>query len=32
MATDEYRLEQLANGQRLITERLDHLRSICLGF
>lgn len=32
MATDEYRLEQLANGQRLITEKLDHLRSICLGF
>ncbi len=32
MATDEYRLERLANGQRLITERLDHLRSICLGF
>jgi predicted Zn-dependent peptidase len=22
----------LSNGQRLITERLDHLRSICLGF
>ena len=32
MATDEYRLEQLANGQRLVTEKLDHLRSICLGF
>ncbi len=32
MSTDEYRLEQIANGQRLITERLDHLRSICLGF
>src|SRR5450756_1772689 len=25
-------MEELANGQRLITERLDHLRSICLGF
>lgn len=32
MPTDEYRLEQLSNGQRLITERLDHLRSVCLGF
>lgn len=32
MSTDEYRLEQLSNGQRLISERLDHLRSICLGF
>ena len=32
MATDEYRLERLGNGQRLITEKLDHLRSICLGF
>jgi len=30
--TDEYRLEQLPNGQRLITERLDRLRSVCLGF
>jgi predicted Zn-dependent peptidase len=30
--TDEYRLEQLSNGQRLITERLDHLRSVCMGF
>lgn len=29
---EEYRLEQLSNGQQLITERLDHLRSICLGF
>jgi len=29
---DEYRLEQLPNGQRLITEKLDHLRSVCLGF
>jgi Predicted Zn-dependent peptidases len=25
-------MQELANGQRLITERLDHLRSICLGF
>ncbi len=32
MPTDEYCLEQLSNGQRLITERLDHLRSVCLGF
>lgn len=32
MALDEHRLESLPNGQRLITERLDHLRSICLGF
>ena len=32
MPTDEYRLERLANGQRLITEKLDHLRSVCLGF
>jgi len=30
--TDEYRLEQLPNGQRLVTEKLDHLRSVCLGF
>jgi predicted Zn-dependent peptidase len=30
--TDEYRLEQLPNGQRLITEKLDRLRSVCLGF
>jgi predicted Zn-dependent peptidase len=28
----EYRLERLSNGQRLITEKLDHLRSVCLGF
>jgi predicted Zn-dependent peptidase len=27
-----YRLETLPNGQRLVTERLDHLRSVCLGF
>ena len=32
MSTDEYRLERLDNGQRLVTERLDHLRSVCLGF
>lgn len=32
MPTDEYRLEQLPNGQRLITEKLDRLRSVCLGF
>ncbi len=32
MPTDEYRLEQLSNGQRLITEKLDHLRSVCVGF
>ena len=32
MPTDEYRLERLANGQRLITEKLDHLRSVCMGF
>jgi predicted Zn-dependent peptidase len=30
--TDEYRLERLGNGQQLITERLDHLGSVCLGF
>jgi predicted Zn-dependent peptidase len=32
VSTDEYRLEELSNGQRLITEKLDHLRSVCLGF
>ena len=32
MSADEYRLENLPNGQRLITEKLDHLRSVCLGF
>jgi len=32
VSTDEYRLEPLANGQRLITEKLDHLKSVCLGF
>jgi predicted Zn-dependent peptidase len=30
--TDEYRLEELSNGQRLVTEKLDHLRSVCMGF
>jgi predicted Zn-dependent peptidase len=32
VSTDGYRLEQLPNGQRLITEKLDHLRSVCMGF
>jgi predicted Zn-dependent peptidase len=32
VTTDGYRLEQISNGQRLISEKLDHLRSICLGF
>ncbi len=32
MSTEGYRLEQLPNGQRLATEKLDHLRSVCLGF
>ena len=32
MSTDGYRLEQLPTGQRLITEKLDHLRSVCIGF
>ena len=32
MSTDEFRLENIANGQRLVTERLEHLRSVCLGF
>ena len=32
VSSDEYRLEHLPNGQRLVTERLDHLRSVCLGF
>ncbi len=32
MSADEYRLEYLPNGQRLITEKLDHIRSVCLGF
>jgi predicted Zn-dependent peptidase len=32
VSTDGYRLEQLPTGQRLITEKLDHLRSVCMGF
>ena len=32
MAAEEYRLEHLPNGQRLVTEKLDHVRSVCLGF
>ncbi len=32
MSTDEYRLERLPTGQRLITEKLGHLRSVCMGF
>ena len=32
MPTDGYRLEHLSNGQRLISEKLDHLRSVSLGF
>jgi predicted Zn-dependent peptidase len=32
VSANEYRLENLPNGQRLITEKLDHLRSVCLGF
>ena len=32
MATEEYRLDRLASGQSLITEKLDHLRSVCIGF
>jgi predicted Zn-dependent peptidase len=32
VSSDGYRLERLPNGQRLITEKLDHLRSVCLGF
>lgn len=32
MGTEEYRLEQLPTGQRLITERIDHVRSVSLGF
>jgi predicted Zn-dependent peptidase len=32
VATDEYRLELLPTGQRLVTERLEHLRSVCMGF
>jgi predicted Zn-dependent peptidase len=32
VATEEYRVERLATGQRLVTEKLDHLRSVCMGF
>jgi predicted Zn-dependent peptidase len=32
VSADQYRLEHLPNGQRLVTEKLDHLRSVCLGF
>jgi predicted Zn-dependent peptidase len=32
VATEEYRLERLPTGQRLVTEKLDHLRSVCMGF
>ncbi|MCX8032924.1 MAG: insulinase family protein [Thermoleophilia bacterium] len=32
MGAEEYRLEQLPTGQQLITERIDHVRSISLGF
>jgi predicted Zn-dependent peptidase len=32
VSTDGYRLEQLPTGQRLITEKLDHLRSVSMGF
>jgi predicted Zn-dependent peptidase len=32
VASEEYRLEKLPNCQRLVTEKLDHLRSVCLGF
>ena len=32
MATEEYRVERLPSGQRLVTEKLDHLRSVCMGF
>jgi predicted Zn-dependent peptidase len=32
VATEEYRVDRLPSGQRLITEKLDHLRSVCLGF
>ncbi len=32
MPAEEYRLERLSNGQRLITEKLDHVRSVSLGF
>jgi predicted Zn-dependent peptidase len=32
VATEEYRVERLPSGQRLITEKLGHLRSVCMGF
>jgi len=32
VTTEEYRVDRLPSGQRLITEKLDHLRSICMGF
>ncbi len=32
MSTEEYRFDRLPTGQRLITEKLDHLRSVCIGF
>jgi predicted Zn-dependent peptidase len=32
VATEEYRVERLTTGQCLITEKLDHLRSVCMGF
>jgi predicted Zn-dependent peptidase len=32
VTTEEYRLEELPGGQRLVTEKLDHLRSVCVGF
>lgn len=32
MATEGYRLERLPTGQHLITERIDHVRSVSLGF
>jgi predicted Zn-dependent peptidase len=32
VSAEGYRLEHLPNGQRLATEKLDHLRSVCLGF
>jgi predicted Zn-dependent peptidase len=32
VSADDFRLEELEWGQRLITEKLDHLRSVCIGF
>lgn len=32
MTTEEYRLERLPTGQRLITEKIEHVRSVSLGF